>query len=250
MILQDFIMLGKTIPEPNSDGRIFVCSAGVSPELRSLVRLYPLSRMQAPRRWSVNEVPVERNPRDSRIESFCLKGNRDPDNHTHINGLFRELRRMPRTERDIAIAPYRVSSIAAANDSRRSLAILEPDGVARLDFEECIGSPSSPQLSLFAEDETEKLELGARRFAYQPRLMFRDAGGWHDLQLRDWGVYEFMRKQGDSRRYELNDACRLASRPMLLVGNMNGHRNVWLIISILFPVAAQSDLFLSAEVSA
>lgn len=30
MILDDFVMLGTTVPEPNSDGRVFVCSAGVT----------------------------------------------------------------------------------------------------------------------------------------------------------------------------------------------------------------------------
>ena len=30
-------MLGTTVPEPNSDGRVFVCSAGVSAEYRKLV---------------------------------------------------------------------------------------------------------------------------------------------------------------------------------------------------------------------
>ncbi len=30
MILDDFVMLGTTVPEPNSDGRVFVCSAGYS----------------------------------------------------------------------------------------------------------------------------------------------------------------------------------------------------------------------------
>ena len=47
MILEDFIMLGTTVPEPNSDGRIFVCSAGVSPELGKLV-----CRRSPGRHWS------------------------------------------------------------------------------------------------------------------------------------------------------------------------------------------------------
>ena len=70
MTLDDFVMLGTTVPEPNSDGRIFVCSAGVSAEYRSLVRLYPLARKNVPRRWGIYRVPVERNPKDSRPESF------------------------------------------------------------------------------------------------------------------------------------------------------------------------------------
>jgi hypothetical protein len=242
MILEDFVMLGKTIPEPNSDGRIFVCSAGVSPELRSLVRLYPLSRWQAPRRWSVSTVPVERNQRDSRRESFSIKGNRSPDQHARINRLFNEIGVVSRSEREALIEPYMVRSIADANEMRMSLAIIEPGSGPTLSFRETRGSIETPQLALFADTEAEEQELGARRLAYQPYLEFNDTGGSHDLQLRDWGVYEFMRKNGDDRRYELAGAARLSSRPLLLIGNMNNRRNVWLVISVLFPFR-QADLF-------
>jgi len=57
-------MLGTTVPEPTSDGRVFICSAGVSAELRSLMRIYPLARRRTPPRWSVNCVCLERNPKD------------------------------------------------------------------------------------------------------------------------------------------------------------------------------------------
>jgi hypothetical protein len=51
VILDDFVMLGTTVPEPNSSGRVFVCSAGVSDEDRRLIRIYPLARRGAPKRW-------------------------------------------------------------------------------------------------------------------------------------------------------------------------------------------------------
>lgn len=42
MMFEDFIMLGKTIPEPQKKtGRVFVCSAGYSDEFRHLIRIYP-----------------------------------------------------------------------------------------------------------------------------------------------------------------------------------------------------------------
>jgi hypothetical protein len=41
-------MLGKTIPELTSDGRVFVCSAGYSEDFHALVRLYPLERRATP----------------------------------------------------------------------------------------------------------------------------------------------------------------------------------------------------------
>jgi hypothetical protein len=246
MRLDDFIMLGKTIPEPNSDGRIFVCSAGISPEFRSLVRLYPLSRFDSPPRWSVCEVTVQRNPRDSRRESFQIAGDRTPDAHPAINGRFRILGTIARDHRDRLLAPYAGGNIAELNAQRRSLAVLHPTAPARLLFEESSESPESPQLSLFADNEPQARMLGARRFAYQPRLEFQDGAGWHNLQLRDWGAYEFMRKHGYRRRHELAQALQLPANPALLVGNMANRRNVWLVISVLHP-PEQHDLFANAD---
>jgi hypothetical protein len=242
MILEDFVMLGKTIPEPNSDGRIFVCSAGCSAELRSLVRLYPLSRWQAPRRWTVNRVPVERKPTDSRRESFCLKGNRSPETHARINGLFEGVGSIARPQRAECLRPYMVKSIREANERRMSLAIVAPLGVPVLHFDEAANAPDSPQRALFAADDNERQKLGAKRFAYQPRLRFCDEAGRHDLQLRDWGCYEFMRKYGDNRRHELFAAAHLDKNPVLLVGNMNNQRTAWLVISVLLPVQLALDL--------
>src|SRR5688572_22083981 len=91
LILDDFVMLGTTVPEPKRDGRIFVCSAGVSAELGKLVRIYPLARHSIPHRWNVYRVPVERNPEDSRDASFEVAGDRTPGAHERINEQFAEV---------------------------------------------------------------------------------------------------------------------------------------------------------------
>jgi hypothetical protein len=211
------------------------------------VRLYPLARRECPPRWSVNRVAVERNPRDSRRESFAIKGNRNPSNHADINRLFETTVELSTKDRDHLVERIVDRSIADLNGNRRSLGILQPEGVAKLHFDENPASPDSPQLSLFAESDEEKRELGARRFPYLPRLTFKDhAGDWHDLQLRDWGAFEFLRKQGDQQRHELHDALRLCRRPSLLVGNMSNQRTAWLVISVL-PPPLQDDLFNEGE---
>lgn len=238
MILQDFVMLGKTIPEPSSDGRVFVCSAGISPELRSLIRIYPLAQRDAPRRWSLSTVALERNQQDSRNESFRLAADRSKAKHDAINrAAFNVTSTIAREHRDRLLDRYRITSIAGLNQQRASLGIIEPLGAPKLAFEYREEAPDSPQLSLFAETDEERKAVGSKRFAYQPYLEFCDEAGWHRLQLRDWGAYEFMRKHGDARRDELRAACRLDDRPCLLVGNMNHQRTAWLVISVLFPVS-------------
>lgn len=249
MIFEDFVLLGKTVPEPNSDGRVFVCSAGWSTEYRKLVRIYPLARRKSPPRWSRSVVRLERNPKDSRDESWRIAADRTRFEHHNINRCFDiiEDRVAPSSRPQLLKRAFR-SSIAEANDQRLSLAIIQPAAKPRLFFEHNPNSPDSPALRLFDVDDDEP--QGARRFAYIPRLEFADEQGTHRLMLRDWGVYEFMRKHGDERRYELADALNLTDESSLLVGNLNHQRNAWLVISVLNGLVHQAPtLFGDQEVA-
>lgn len=241
LTIDDFVMLGTTVPEPNSDGRVFVCSAGYSATLRSLIRVYPLAQRGAPRRWTINRVRLDRNPKDWRDESFQLAGDRRPGVHQHINRACFEFEDIvPRARRAELLKRCVVPSIHNANERRLSLAILHPEGLGPecLEFEHNPASPDSPQLALF--DLPSDPPSGARRFPYIPRLRFRDAHGEHRLMLRDWGVYELMRKHNNltdmsdtERRRYVGQALRLDDTCSLLVGNMNNQRTAWLVISVL-----------------
>lgn len=254
MILDDFIMLGTTVPEPNSDGRVFVCSAGLSPEFGKLVRIYPLARRNIPHRWGVYKVPLERNPKDSRDESFRLAGDRSVGIHEQINDGFELVRKaVPHADRIRLLSPYVIGSIKEANErskaaktprERFSLAVIHPEQID-LRLEQNADSPDSPQLSLFDPAQFGKpIPQGAKRFAYIPRLRFRDELGWNDLMLRDWGAYEFQRKNSDSYfRQNLAGALHLSERSSLLVGNFNRHRTSWLVISVLNGIREAPTLF-------
>ncbi|PLU08427.1 hypothetical protein BMJ34_02540 [Sinorhizobium medicae] len=248
MILEDFIMLGKTIPETQKkSGRVFVCSAGYSAEMGRLVRIYPLARFKSPPRWSISRVALERNPDDSREESWKLRGDRSAANHNKINKCFEHVGDIHPTERVKIVERLseRMKSIKEANEQRRSLCIIRPRSVPLLSFEENPESPDHPQLALFDELFTDEVPAGSKRFSFQPYLEFKDSCGWHHLQVRDWGGYEFMRKHGDDRRHELAAIWQLDRRPCFLVGNMSHQRNVWLVISVLMP-ASQIGLELEA----
>lgn len=239
--IDDFVMLGKTVPEPTrTDGRIFVCSAGVSAQMRQLVRIYPLARRNAPKRWSVNTVQLERNPQDSRAESWKLAGDRTPGAHERINNTFTSTGVVPAPQRADLLRRHVVDSIKEANSRKASLAVIHPSSV-ELFFEHNPDSPDSPQLALF--DTAPRPTAGAKRFAYIPRLRFRDVDGENRLMLRDWGCFEFMRKQGDDRRNELADALHLDGSCSLLVGNFNRHRTSWLVISVLRGLREPVGLF-------
>lgn len=244
MILEDFVMLGTTVPEPNSDGRVFVCSAGVSAEYGSLVRLYPLARKNVPHRWMQYRVPVERNPKDHRPASFKVAGAEDrmPGMHEHINEKFELVRKsVPGRERIRLLSRYVIGSIKEANAKRLSLAIIQPDAI-ELNFEHNPDSPESPQMALF--DMPGEKPSGARRFAWMPRLRFHDECGWNNPMLRDWGTFELQRKKGEAYfREELSGALHLSTDSSLLVGNMLNQPTAWLVISVLSHLREAPTLF-------
>lgn len=252
MIVEDFIMLGTTVPEEQrSDRRVFVCSAGYSRELRQFIRIYPLARPNAPGRWHSCKVPLERNVKDSRAESWKIRGDRSVEQHCHINRLFEINGKLKDAERRDLFSRMEgiCRSIDEANERRLSLFVLRPKGQMSLEFVENRNSPDHPQMWLFAPNPSDEPQ-GAKRFAFQPYIRFNDACGPHRLQLRDWGCYEFMRKVGDERRHELRTILKLDACPPLLLGNMNGHRNTWLVISVFTSLAElQAPLFERSGVS-
>jgi hypothetical protein len=243
MTLDQFVMLGKTVPESNSDGRQFVCTAGYDLELRQSIRIYPMARWNCPVRWSVSQVPVERNPKDSRAESWKIKGDRSPGAHQWINGVIRPVQTKvsPSVEREIAKA-LTVRSLHEANDKRLSLCVLLPDDLPRLDLERGDIAEMAPTLDMFGD--TRELPV-ATRFKWHPRLRFADQDGHrHDLMLRDWGCYEWMRKNGDEAALKLDENLNLSTAPPLLCGNLNRFRNSWLVISVFSgTVHARADVF-------
>ena len=229
-IIEDFTMLGTTVPEPTkTDGRVFVCSAGISPDF-GLVRIYPLARRNIPRRWHTYRVPVERNKnKDNRPESWKVQGDRIGEAHENINDVFEPVGEIKPAQRADLLSKHVVGSIAEANERRMSLAILQPK-IGELDFEHNPESPDSPMLTLF--DIGSRPTEGAKRFPYIPRLHFKDEAGPHHLMVRDWGCFEWMRKY-PGRYTELPQCLRLNEDSSLLIGNFNRHRNSWLIISVL-----------------
>lgn len=236
-------MLGTTVPEPNSDGRVFVCSAGVSDELHQLIRIYPLARRSIPNRWHTYRAPLERNPKDSRYESWQIKGNRERGQHEWINARLDEIKpKYAQSARANLLADYLVGSIHEANAKRLSLAILKPDNM-EIYCEPNAEAPPEFQLTLFDTNDDNE-HGGARSFPLMPRMRFADEIGRHDLMIRDWGVFELQRKRGSEYfRENLTQALHLSNDSSLLVGNMNNRRNNWLVISVLSNLRGPDSLF-------
>ena len=216
MILEDFVMLGKTAPEMDRQGRMTVCSAGWSPELRQLIRIYPLAVENAPPNFSVSQVKLERNHKDSRHESWKIAGDRGVDVHHNINSRF-EVKRMLNDWNGLVDQIPVVSSIKDANARRLSLAVIQPED--RPEF----------YLERNKAKEVVKKAAGSKSFKYIPRLNFKLGDSNHKIKYLNQEVYDYITPTSKSNFWKVKN--RFKNNPKLLVGNMFAYRNNWLVIA-------------------
>jgi hypothetical protein len=216
MILEDFVMLGKTAPEVDRQGRVTVCSAGWSPELRQLVRIYPLAVDNAPPDFSVSQIRLERNHKDTRHESWKIAGERGVDVHSGINARFDVKYILNDRDSLVEQIPI-VQSIEEANHRRLSLAVIQPEEKPNFYLER------NPNYYM------KKKASGTKTYKYLPRLQFALSGRKHKLKYLNQEVYQHLKPTNKTDFWKISG--RFNSNPKLLVGNMFAYRNNWLVIA-------------------
>ena len=228
MIVEDFILLGRTVPEKSKKYDTTVCAAGYSKELNQLMRVYPLPpTLPTFRSRTVFSIALERNNLDSRMESWTLK-NRSAES---IKNSFMTIG----SEQLVNyLEKHRSESIQELNKKKRSLGVLKIS-----DFKVVLKTRKQVrnqfQMELFDDFQESCSFKTAGDYFLAPYLDFSDSSR-HSLQIREWGVYELLRKyDSDRRMITANDiGAALNLKPSkdlyLLVGNMAHARNTWLII--------------------
>jgi hypothetical protein len=216
MILEDFVMLGKTAPETDRQGRVTVCSAGWSPELRQLIRIYPLAVENAPPDFSVSQIRLERNSKDTRHESWKIAGERGVDVHSGINTRF-DIRYILNDREGLISQIPSVESIREANQKRMSLAVIQPK--------------ERPNFYLEKNKSWKSLShrVCSKSYKYTPRLSFESDGVCHKLKYLNQEVYNHIQPSNKTCFWKV--ANRFRRNPKLLIGNMFAYRNNWLVIA-------------------
>ncbi len=234
MRIDDFIVLGRTVPEDSKKYGQSVCMAGYSEELRQLMRIYPLSICSATKARSIISAELERNNKDSRYESWALKDRR---NDTILEESIKRVSDPINKKRIRPILDSLLSSnIDELNTKRHSLGILKPSRFEIfMKTRDKIKDPN--QLNLFDNyrDAVRGIKT-ANNYFYAPYVKIDAEKGQSCLQLREWGVYELIRKyekEGKTITSEIiKNALHIndAKDVYMVVGNMAHARSIWLII--------------------
>lgn len=232
MIIDDLIVLGRACPEPIKDGRITVCLGGYSPTY-GFIRLYPTTVNANIKRWSIIEVEVERDSKDTRRESWKILGSKSDWDNLHMHII--RLGELPRKQRLPLVHSLITNCVNVSNNAHDSLCIVKPN-VKHYYFKENKKFGDLFQLVLPGFNSNTRVK---RDFPYEPRVTYRCENcmtkGSHDQQVLEWGFFKWFEKSPD-KFTQVWENCHINDPDydvFFFVGNQARFRTAWLVISIL-----------------
>jgi len=235
----EFILIGQAVPEERKDRRISQCTAGYSPTLKSLIRIYPIPHQVKLKRWTLYEIDVERNPKDVRNESWKIQGSK-----THWDNApdrIREIRKLLREEWIALIESIAQETCTVdLNQQRDSLAIIKPIIIdAYIHENEVLDSSKTHQITLI---EGKRLPKTGKGSSHSLRIKYSSSfcklKGHHDQHVLEYGVYTWIFKHpnDETGMEKVIDNLRLHDNEYekyFLIGNINRFKKSWVIISVI-----------------
>ena len=234
-----YCVLAKSIPEYSKrDGTIFTCSVGYSQQ-KGLIRIYPLP-IKSMNKWEIWQIPIEKNKQDSRNESWKLASySRKED----FIGLDRDAKKIGFDINRISLEclkKYSYPSISFMNEKRLSVGFIKLNEY-NLYWDDNERHIDTKQIGLFEDVEIASFTSYTKETKQKKAMIkFKDADGFHNIQYNNWGIYEYQRKfKADSGAFRFVNGKGVK---YILLGNMNGHRNIWIGLEI-FKLNYQYKLF-------
>jgi len=211
--IDNLVILGRAFPQQLKDGRISCCTAGWSPTL-GLIRIYPTDyKSEKLKRWNIVSIKVEHNPNDWRHESWKILDSKDwrnVDDKIEVKGTYPKDKRLELIEKTI---PKHCPN--TLNDIRTSLGLVEPK---ILDYE-------------FKENKKGE-EILRIHYNCLPRCF---SASFHNQQVLEYGVYEWIRKNPDYRDKVVDNLHLMEDdwKKYFLIGNSYRAPRSFMIIEIL-----------------
>ena len=203
-----------------------------------LIRIYPVPPYSPMKRWNVVSLPLERNTKDSRDESWKIQGSK-----TEWETLSDKIivkRKLSRKEWVELITylkeNHSYGCIEDINDKKLSLGIIVPKIIDK-NLEKRKNVDSTVQTTLVNDD----LFMTIQNYGVRPVITYscphcRTKKQQHKQGVLEWGVYEWLRynpvEKDQDQVWDNLHIDESGYDQTFLVGNMNLHRSRFLIISI------------------
>jgi hypothetical protein len=234
MILEDCIMLARTVPEPSKKYGVRVCSVAYSPELRRLIRIYPLMVGEKISQRHTFRVKLKRNNMDSRDESFkkvaySLTGN--------VIG---------KGELEPILMNLMVDDISDLNARKKSLGVIKAEsGSYYVKMKSKKDVKDNCQLFLFkAPNLSNQKFLTGQDYKHIPYVVIPSQKCQKNIQIRDWGTYILLAKNNGCISDKYLSEIFKNDDVYFVVGNMNGCRTVWIACSFyVYQSTDQMNMF-------
>lgn len=233
--IDDLVVLGNAVPYEMEDGRRTVCVAGYSSRL-GMIRVYPARPDSPVKWWNRLAMPLVRNSRDTRSESWKIHGSKAEWDRLSKKIAVRELLGA-KSRRELwskACRRHRVGCVKDLNDDRLSLGIVKPTIIS------ChLVERKSYDATMQATLTTETVYKTIHNYRLKPVIRYRcsecRAKKYHEQQILEWGVYEWFRKH-PGQEEKVWDNMHLDDPEWdkwFLVGNQARRRNSFMIISAI-----------------
>ncbi|MBR8828424.1 MAG: hypothetical protein DSM107014_11090 [Gomphosphaeria aponina SAG 52.96 = DSM 107014] len=264
METRKILIATKTYPSISTKYKETVCTAGILLDEQEnpleWIRIYPIRFRELDfdkryPRWSIIKAQIEKNEKDSRPESFKIK-----DSSLEIIRKIDPSKNWQ--ERKSFVLPLQFNSIQELEHQGKTLGIIKPKSIEKYYHKETEREwkPSQQQvvdqLDLF--EEQTNLEKIPYKFIYK----FTDENNkTHNYSISDWEIQQLYRKCRDQSklsglkaekealekvRQKLEDEFLEKKDLYFIVGNLNKHRNRFIIIGLFYPPLIQlnqMDLF-------
>lgn len=121
------VVIGQTAPERQKNGKITVCTALYS-ERYGLIRIYPVPWQLRTPLWSEVECEIEKNPKDSRKESWKVVGDETLSGGQFASQHFRvgEKRKYSSEEKYRILSSLSYQCVHDLNDDYISIGVIHP----------------------------------------------------------------------------------------------------------------------------
>jgi len=233
-IVDDLVVLGNAVPDIISDQRITVCTVGYSQSL-GLLRIYPVPPSSYMKRWNIVKIPLDRNPRDNREESWKIQGSKSE--WDHLSEKIELRGQVPNKNRPALVEllheEFGAGCVEDFNDRRTSLGMIRPRIIeCKLEQREDYEPMAQTQLGRVSPF------LTIKNYRLRPVIEYKcpkcRAKRPHKQQVVEWGVFEWFR-QHPNEPEKVWENLRLTDTDYersFLVGNMVLFRNSFMVVSL------------------